>query len=413
ITYLPSFRSRIILKQERRKQKEFFEKKKLRSKMKLLGVSSPPKSSAVSLDLLNLYVVNQISTKKDPADRVRKPVHVDMNRELKTPIRRHNIELPMSPQPTSSKTGLVDMQNRNCRVKSGRRVGELLGPSTRLQCKGIDHSSLEHQHYLAADSNSYPVSSSVSWSSDYKHSPEQNFRTNLACSPWELTYEEKQRKQPGNISQDPWVSNSPNKQSVFSKSNTEVPLGTLFKKLNSTGRANSLSSRPASSKSIKCAAQDKIAQISKYEPRHSLDVWVTQGRDVSPYQFLVFPNKETPKLLSWEYCDPFVNQCCISQLFTEPDDMNEISNRCSPYNRDDYNMTKGTDRCTIDRCLKGIFTGPEQTFFKSKTISSASHKENKQPNTKHLEEYPEGHYYIVSSESNENPSKYERTGKYQ
>lgn len=32
--------------------------------MKLVGVSSP-KSSAVSLDLLNLYVVNQISTKKD------------------------------------------------------------------------------------------------------------------------------------------------------------------------------------------------------------------------------------------------------------------------------------------------------------------------------------------------------------
>ncbi|KAM3674007.1 regulator of DNA class I crossover intermediates 1 [Ammospiza maritima maritima] len=57
-------RSRIILKQERRKQKEYFERKKLKSKMKLLEVSSP-KSSAVSLDLLNLYVVNQISTKKE------------------------------------------------------------------------------------------------------------------------------------------------------------------------------------------------------------------------------------------------------------------------------------------------------------------------------------------------------------
>ncbi|PKU44039.1 hypothetical protein llap_5657 [Limosa lapponica baueri] len=43
---------------------EFFEKRKLKSKMKLLGVSSP-KSSSVSLDLLNLYVVNQITTKKD------------------------------------------------------------------------------------------------------------------------------------------------------------------------------------------------------------------------------------------------------------------------------------------------------------------------------------------------------------
>nr|XP_025039027.1 uncharacterized protein C12orf40 homolog [Pelodiscus sinensis] len=418
-------RSRIILKQERRKQKEFFEKKKLRSKMKLLGVSSPPKSSAVSLDLLNLYVVNQISTKKDPADRVRKPVHVDMNRELKTPIRRHNIELPMSPQPTSSKTGLVDMQNRiQQQVLENRRkhladkmkYQPQLSQVTESTCTD---SSLEHQHYLAADSNSYPVSSSVSWSSDYKHSPEQNFRTNLACSPWELTYEEKQRKQflpfsqPGNISQDPWVSNSPNKQSVFSKSNTEVPLGTLFKKLNSSEYISSVGNTPALMTGKDSGSSNRIK-----EPLFGIIKETAAANDSHDENgHCTVALSEDERLLihgvpSREYCDPFVNQCCISQLFTEPDDMNEISNRCSPYNRDDYNMTKGTDRCTIDRCLKGIFTGPEQTFFKSKTISSASHKENKQPNTKHLEEYPEGHYYIVSSESNENPSKYERTGTF-
>ncbi|KAM6097402.1 regulator of DNA class I crossover intermediates 1 [Chlamydotis macqueenii] len=104
-------RSRIILKQERRKQKEFFEKKKLKSKMKLLGVSSP-KSSAVSLDLLNLYVVNQISTKKDSTENMRKPVHVDITEGVKIPVRRHNIELPMSPLHTQRMPNLDDIQNR-------------------------------------------------------------------------------------------------------------------------------------------------------------------------------------------------------------------------------------------------------------------------------------------------------------
>ncbi|KAM9634456.1 regulator of DNA class I crossover intermediates 1 [Morphnus guianensis] len=104
-------RSRIILKQERRKQKEFFEKKKLKSKLKLVGVSSP-KSSAVSLDLLNLYVVNQISTKKDNTENMRKPVHIDITEDVKIPVRRHNIELPVSPLRTQHRSNLDDSENR-------------------------------------------------------------------------------------------------------------------------------------------------------------------------------------------------------------------------------------------------------------------------------------------------------------
>ncbi|XP_027535099.1 uncharacterized protein C12orf40 homolog isoform X2 [Neopelma chrysocephalum] len=104
-------RSRIILKQERRKQKEYFEKKKLKTKMKLLEVSSP-KSSAVSLDLLNLYVVNQISTKKDNTENVRKPVHVDITEDVKKLPGRHNLELPTSPLRTQHKSNLDDLQNR-------------------------------------------------------------------------------------------------------------------------------------------------------------------------------------------------------------------------------------------------------------------------------------------------------------
>ncbi|KAG6936046.1 chromosome 12 orf 40 [Chelydra serpentina] len=391
--------------------------------MKLLGVSSPPKSSTVSLDLLNLYVVNQISTKKDTADRVRKPVHVDLNRGLKTPTRRKNIELPMSPQCTSSKIGLHDLQNRiQQQVLENRRKHLADKMKYQPQLSQVmestcTDSSLEHLHNLAADCNSYPVSSSVSWSSNYKQSPEQNFRTNLACSPWEVSYEEeKQSKQflpfsqPGNIiSQDPWVSKSQNRQCIFSKSNTAGPLGTLFKKLNSPEYINSVGNTPAL-----ITGKDSRSNNRIKESLFGI-VKETGANETHDENGLALSEDERPlihDISSMEYCGPFVNQGSISQLFTDPDDMNEIPNRCSPYNREIYNTTKCTERYTVDRCLKGIFTVPEQTFFKSKNISSASHKGNKQSNESHLKEYPDGHYCIISSENQDNPSKYERTGAF-
>ncbi|KAM6292622.1 regulator of DNA class I crossover intermediates 1 [Porphyrio hochstetteri] len=130
-------RSRIILKQERRKQKEFFEKKKLKSKMKLLGVSSP-KSSAVSLDLLNLYVVNQISTKKENTENVRKPVHIDITEDVKIPVRRHNIELPESPLRTQHVSNLDDIQNSLDYTNSDRKNPVLTTSNDLENSEGIE-----------------------------------------------------------------------------------------------------------------------------------------------------------------------------------------------------------------------------------------------------------------------------------
>ncbi|XP_048958604.1 uncharacterized protein C12orf40 homolog isoform X6 [Canis lupus dingo] len=105
-------RTRVLIKQERRKQKEYFEKKRLKSKMKLLGVSSPVKNSTVSLDLLNLYMVNHISCQKKTPETVRKPIHVNMYRDIKMPLRKHNLELPMSPDCVPSNLCIDDIENR-------------------------------------------------------------------------------------------------------------------------------------------------------------------------------------------------------------------------------------------------------------------------------------------------------------
>ncbi|KAM5334939.1 regulator of DNA class I crossover intermediates 1 [Glossophaga mutica] len=105
--------TRVLIKQEKRKQREYFEKKRLRSKMKSLGVLSPVKNSTVSLDLLNLYVVNQISRQKKIPETVRKPTHVNMNRDIKMPLRKHDLELPMSPPRVPSNLCIDDIENKS------------------------------------------------------------------------------------------------------------------------------------------------------------------------------------------------------------------------------------------------------------------------------------------------------------
>ncbi|XP_063783159.1 regulator of DNA class I crossover intermediates 1 isoform X3 [Pseudophryne corroboree] len=98
-------RNRIIFKRERQKQKDFFEKKKLKSKLERLELASPKKES-VSLDLLSLYVVNQVSRKKEMN---KKPQHVDIcNTNVLTG--RNNAELPMSPITVPSKICLEESE---------------------------------------------------------------------------------------------------------------------------------------------------------------------------------------------------------------------------------------------------------------------------------------------------------------
>ncbi|XP_072829092.1 regulator of DNA class I crossover intermediates 1 isoform X3 [Vicugna pacos] len=129
-------RTRVLIKQERRKQKEYFEKKRLKSKMKLLGVLSPVKNSAVSLDLLNLYMVNQISCQKKTSETARKPVHVNMNRDIKMPLRKHDLELPMSPHCAPSNLCIDDIENNKYYQRLDSK--EELGPA---QLSNVNYSN--------------------------------------------------------------------------------------------------------------------------------------------------------------------------------------------------------------------------------------------------------------------------------
>ncbi|XP_068787316.1 regulator of DNA class I crossover intermediates 1 [Struthio camelus] len=324
--------SRIILKQERRKQKEFFEKKKLKSKMKLLGVSSSPKSSAVSLDLLNLYVVNQISTKKDNAESVKKPVHIDMTGGIKIPLRRHNIELPMSPPRTQyHPSNLDDIQNR-------------------LQKRVLDS---RRQH--------------LSEKVKYQHNA-------------------------GNTSdQDPWISKTPS-QCIFRKSDTV--LQELFNPLNRPDYLNSASPNPVMMTSKESESSERINEPIFGVVKETAELIPTQDEHDCSFLAMFEDDSQPVHNNLSSHFNPFVNQSSTANFFIDPDDRNQMTNRSFTYDTREVHPAVSAKRCSVDRHLKGIFTAPEQVLFKSNSTSSASYKEP--PKTYLQDNHKRQYYFIPS-----------------
>ncbi|XP_019330131.1 PREDICTED: uncharacterized protein C12orf40 homolog [Aptenodytes forsteri] len=354
--------------------------------MKLLGVSSP-KSSAVSLDLLNLYVVNQISTKKDNTENIRKPVHIDITEDVKIPVRRHNIELPMSPLCTQLTSNLDDIQNR-------------------LQEQVLDS---RRQHLSEKVKYQHNVSNCTQLS-------EENFSTNLMSNTWEQTYEEKLQNQPGNSSdQDPWITKPPS-QCIFRKADT-VPQE-LFKPLHSFSTLpsnhrldymNSVRNNPVIMTSNKSENSEGIKEPLFDVVKETAEMKAPQ--DGSDCSFLALfkdesqPNHNNP---STKHFNPFVNQSSTAIFFTDPDDRNQMTNRNYPYDTREAYPAISAKKSSVDRHLEGIFTAPEQVLLKSNNASSASYKKTSGLHKTHLQDCHEGQHYFIPSENKEKPANLEK-----
>ncbi|XP_014724460.1 PREDICTED: uncharacterized protein C12orf40 homolog [Sturnus vulgaris] len=325
--------------------------------MKLLDVSSP-KSSAVSLDLLNLYVVNQISTKKDNTENMRKPIHIDITEDEKKPIRRHNLELPTSPLRTQHKSNLEDLQSR-------------------LQKQVMDS---RRQH--------------LSEKVKYQHNSGNSF------------------------DQDPWNTKS-SSQVIFRKSDT-MPQE-LFKpypcytSLPTPRLDNMNSSRKnpviiASNESENCEGiKEQVFDIVKETAE------LKGPQDGSGCSFLsLFEDESQPihNNPSTKHFNPFSNQSNTDIFATVPDVRNQITNKNYSYDTRRVYPAINTKENSIDRHLEGVFTAPEQVFLKSNNVLSTSYKETSGLHKTHLQNCHEGQQYFIPCGKKEKGANLEKIGMF-
>uniref|UniRef100_A0A8C8U7I4 Regulator of DNA class I crossover intermediates 1 n=1 Tax=Peromyscus maniculatus bairdii TaxID=230844 RepID=A0A8C8U7I4_PERMB len=299
-------RTRVLIKQERRKQKEYFEKNKLKSKMKLLGVFSPVKNTTASLDLLNLYMVNQISSKKETPEIMKRPTYVNMNRDLKIPLRKHDLELPMSPHCVPSKLCIDDM---------GKNV-----PYQRLCSKeetGPVQSSQDMNSYRMfhkTENYSYIPPSFPAELPSNRHILNQNSTPRIAPNPWKCAYEEKQNEQFSNGKfSDPLFSKLHKRQDIFSPSQRTAEFGASYERIRSSETGDFFTRRSVIMGENCGSLYERRQPDFAMEKTSVQKIWGNNGKEFS--NFLEDVSQPTQRHMSYNHnSDTFVSHNMIQLL---------------------------------------------------------------------------------------------------
>ncbi|XP_062852543.1 uncharacterized protein LOC134316035 [Trichomycterus rosablanca] len=98
MNWVGGWRSRVMKSSDMKKQKEFFEKKKMEKRRNVLAPPPSPKGNNVgNMDLLTMFIVNQIALKKEHHSCKLKITHLPDSKKTHKSIGVEPLELPMSP----------------------------------------------------------------------------------------------------------------------------------------------------------------------------------------------------------------------------------------------------------------------------------------------------------------------------
>ncbi|XP_014940552.1 uncharacterized protein C12orf40 homolog isoform X2 [Acinonyx jubatus] len=369
--------------------------------MKLLGVLSPVKNSTVSLDLLNLYMVNHISCQKKTPETVRKPTHVNMHRDIKMPLRKHDLELPMSPHYIPSKLCIDDVENKLGNKKE-------LAPVQLSQV--MDSERMFEPQFNRIENFSFTPPSFAAELSSNRNITKQNFIPRTAPSPQKVAYEKKQDEQLIKVNySNSLVSKLNENQDALSPSYKTAQFGSLFERLNSPRNRNFLTGRPVRVMGEDCGSMNDQRQTDFITEKHSVQpIWRENRREVS--NFLEDMNQPTASLIS-ENCNSFISENVINLLNTDQQRIKKTFDKCGYDSMEDNCANTSSDKNhSAGQCIRSIFTDPELTFSCS-TFNETHYPERCQPNKKYQKEYNNNERNTFKKDcciaSSENKGKFE------
>ncbi|XP_025786364.1 uncharacterized protein C12orf40 homolog [Puma concolor] len=369
--------------------------------MKLLGVLSPVKNSTVSLDLLNLYMVNHISCQKKTPETVRKPTHVNMHRDIKMPLRKHDLELPMSPHYIPSKLCIDDVENKLGNKKE-------LAPVQLSQV--MDSERMFEPQFNRIENCSFTPPSFAAELSSNRNITKQNFIPRTAPSPQKVAYEKKQDEQLIKVNySNSLVSKLNENQDALSPSYKTAQFGSLFERLNSPRNRNFLTGRPVRVMGEDCRSMNEQRQTGFITEKQSVQpIWRENRREVS--NFLEDMNQPTASLIS-ENCNSFISENVINLLNTDQQRIKKTFDKCGYDSMEDNCANTSSDKNhSAGQCIRSIFTDPELTFSCS-TFNETHYPERCQPNKKYQKEYNNNERNTFKKDcciaSSENKGKFE------
>ncbi|XP_077026642.1 regulator of DNA class I crossover intermediates 1 isoform X2 [Tamandua tetradactyla] len=333
-----------------------------------------------------------------------------MNRDVKMPLRRHDLKLPMSPAYIPSKLCLDDTENNIHYQTPGSK--EELGSVQSSQITD-SHSMFETEFSRTENCTLSSPSFSAELSSD-RHIPKQNITPRIASCPWKFAYEKKQNEQPSNVNySDSLVSKLNESQGALSPSYKTTEFGTLFASLNSPGNRNFLTERPGIIMDEGFGSMDERRESVFITEKQLVQHNWGENRKVA-LNCHEDANQPIPSPLA-ENCDSFVSQNMISLLNIDQQRMQKTFDKCG-YDSigDTCAVPSFGENNSTDKCIRSIFTVPELTFSNS-AFNNASYCKKCQPNKycqkKHNDN--ERNHVCVSFEEHCYPACSEKKGKFE